>query len=50
MSFKAIQEKNSKAAELLLIYGFFDYENIPEELLQRGLKLEKHGINILRYL
>jgi len=50
MSFKAIQEKNPKAVELLLICGFFDYENIQEELLQRGLKLEKHGMNILRYL
>jgi len=50
MSFKAIKEKNPQAAELLLICGFFDYENIQEELLQRGLKLEKHGMNILRYL
>jgi len=45
MSFKAIQEKNLKAAELLLVCGFLDHENIQEELLRRGLKLEKHGMN-----
>ncbi|KAF8418736.1 TPR repeat protein [Tirmania nivea] len=40
ISFKAIQEKKPKAAELLLVCGFFDHENIPEVLLRRGLKLE----------
>ncbi|KAF8418318.1 hypothetical protein EV426DRAFT_679825 [Tirmania nivea] len=40
ISFKAIQEKNPKAAELLLVCGFFDHEDIPEVLLRRGLKLE----------
>jgi len=50
MSFKAIQEKSPKAAELLLVCGFFDHEDIQEELLRRGLKLEKHGMNILGYL
>jgi len=50
ISFKAIQEKSPKAADLLLAYGFFDHEDIQEELLQRGLKLEKHGRNIVEYL
>jgi len=50
MSFKAIQEKNPKAADLLPVCGFFDHEDIQEELLRRGLKLEKDGRNILEYL
>jgi len=50
ISFKAIQEKNPKAAELLLVCGFFDHENIQEELLRRGLKLEKHGTYILIFV
>jgi len=50
ISFKAIQEKSPKAAELLLVCGFFDHAEIQEELLWRGLKLEKHGMNTLEYL
>jgi len=50
ISFRAIQETNPKAAELLLVCGFFDHEGIQEELLRRGLGLEKHGMNILGYL
>jgi len=50
ISFRAIQETSPKAAELLLVCGFFDHEDIQEELLRRGLKLEKHGMHILRYL
>jgi len=50
ISFKAIQEKSPKAAELLLVCGFFHYEDIPEELLRHGPKVEKHGMNILGYL
>jgi len=49
ISFKAIQLKSREAAELLLVCGFFDHEDIQEELLRRGLKLDKHGMNILRY-
>ena len=50
ISFKAIQEKCPEAAELLLVCGFFDYEDIPEELLRRGLNLEKTGMKmLLRY-
>jgi len=45
ISFKAIQEKNPKAAELLLVCAFFDHEDIREELLRRGLNLDKHGMN-----
>jgi len=48
ISFKAIQEKSPKAAELLLVCGFFHHEDIPEELLRP--KVEKHGMNILGYL
>ena len=47
ISFKAIEEKGPKAAELLLVCGFFDHEDIREELLRRGLKLEKHGMTML---
>ena len=47
ISFKAIQEKSPKAAELLLICGFFDHEDIREELLRRGLRLDKQGMNTL---
>jgi len=50
ISFKAVQEKGLKAADLLLVCGFFDHGDIPEELLRRGLKLEKHGMNISEYL
>ena len=48
ISFKAIQENCPEAAELLLVCGFFDHGDIREELLRRGLKLEKHGMNVLR--
>ena len=50
ISFKAIQEKSPKAADLLLVCEFFDHEDIPEELLRHSLKLEDHGMNILEYL
>jgi len=50
ISFKAIQLKSPEAADLLLVCGFFDHEDIQEELLRRGLKLDKHGMNILGYL
>ena len=46
ISFKAIQDKSPQAAKLLLVCGFFNHEDIQEELLQRGLKLEKYGMNI----
>jgi len=49
ISFKAIQEKIPKAAELLLVCGFFHHEDIQEELLRHGLKVEKYGMNILGY-
>jgi len=49
ISFQAIEEKSPRAADLLLVCGFFDHEDIQEELLRRGLKLEKHGRNILGY-
>jgi len=50
ISFKAIQETSPKAAELLLVCGFLDHENIQEELLRRGLGLEIHGMHRLKYL
>jgi len=50
ISFRAIQETSPKAAELLLVCGFLDHEDIQEELLRRGLKLERHGMHIWGYL
>jgi len=44
ISFAVIQEESPNASELLLVCGFFDHEDIPEELLRRGLKLKKHGM------
>ncbi|KAF8472024.1 hypothetical protein BDZ91DRAFT_487124 [Kalaharituber pfeilii] len=41
LSFKAIQKQNPKAAELLLLCGFIDNNDICEEFLQRGMKLPK---------
>ncbi|RPB27891.1 hypothetical protein L211DRAFT_472359, partial [Terfezia boudieri ATCC MYA-4762] len=46
ISFKTIQEKSPKAAELLLVCGFLDHENIQEELLRRGLKLENNDLSL----
>ncbi|RPB27890.1 TPR-like protein, partial [Terfezia boudieri ATCC MYA-4762] len=46
ISFKAIQEKSPKAAELLLVCGFLDHEDIQEELLRRGLKLENNDLSL----
>jgi len=44
LSFEAIQKQNPKSAELLLVCGFLDNNEISEELLQRGMKLPKNGI------
>jgi len=44
ISFKAIQQKSPNAAKLLLICGFFNNEDICEELLKRGMRLETHGM------
>jgi len=49
ISFNAIREKSPEAARLLLICGFLDNEDICEELLQRGMKVETHGINFIFY-
>ena len=49
ISFRAIQQTSPKAAELLLVCGFFDHEDIQEELLRHGLKLETDGMNIVKY-
>jgi hypothetical protein len=43
ISFHAIQETNPNAAKLLLICGFLNNEDICEELLKRGMKLEAHS-------
>ena len=45
ISFGAIEAKNPKAAKLLLICGFLNNEDICEEFLRRGMKIEKHGKN-----
>ncbi|KAF8448488.1 hypothetical protein BDZ91DRAFT_112651 [Kalaharituber pfeilii] len=39
LSFNAIQNQNPEAAELLLLCGFLDNNDICEVLLQRGMKL-----------
>ena len=44
LSFNAIQKQNPRAAELLLLCGFIDNEDIPEKLLQRGMKLPEDGM------
>jgi len=51
LSFNAIQKQNPKAAELLLLCGFMDNEDIPEELLRRGMELSADGMrNTLLYI
>ncbi|KAF8455044.1 hypothetical protein BDZ91DRAFT_746932 [Kalaharituber pfeilii] len=46
LSFNAIQNQNHKAAELLLLCGFLDNNDICEELLQRGMKLSKDDTSL----
>ena len=43
ISFNAIQQKSAETVKLLLICGFFENEDISEELLNRGMELETHG-------
>ena len=43
ISFNAIKKENPKAAELLLVCGFLDNEDICEEFLRRGMKMDRHG-------
>lgn len=43
LSFEAIQTENPKAADLLLLCGYLDNKDIPEELLRRGLELPENG-------
>ena len=47
ISFDAIQQRSPNAAKLLLICGFLNNEDIWEELLKRGMKLETHGMRIV---
>jgi len=44
LSFNAIQKQNPRAGELLLLCGFMDSEDIAEQLLRRGMKLSKDGM------
>ncbi|KAF8458729.1 P-loop containing nucleoside triphosphate hydrolase protein [Kalaharituber pfeilii] len=44
LSFNAIQNHKSEAAELLLLCGLLDKNDICEELLQRGMKLPVHAL------
>ena len=44
VSFDAIQNQNPGAAELLLLCGFMDNEDISEELLRRGMGLSAGGM------
>src|SRR5258706_15679357 len=46
ISFNAIEKANPKAAELLLVCGFFHNEDICEEFLRRGMKIKKHGMKL----
>ena len=46
ISFNAIEKANPKAAELLLVCGFFHNEDICEEFLRRGMKIKKHGTKL----
>ena len=43
ISFNAIETENPKAAELLLVCGFYHNEDICEEFLRRGMRIENHG-------
>ncbi|KAF8458481.1 hypothetical protein BGX38DRAFT_570907 [Terfezia claveryi] len=47
LSFNAIQKQNPKSAELLLIFGFLDNNDISEELLQRGMKLPRDDSSLI---
>ena len=44
ISFKVIEKENPKAAELLLVCGFFHNEDICKEFLRRGMKMEEYGM------
>ncbi|KAF8475539.1 P-loop containing nucleoside triphosphate hydrolase protein, partial [Kalaharituber pfeilii] len=46
LSFNAIQNQNPKAAELLLLFGFLNNNDICEELLKRGMKLPKDDTSL----
>ncbi|KAF8477588.1 P-loop containing nucleoside triphosphate hydrolase protein [Kalaharituber pfeilii] len=46
LSFNAIQSQNPKAAGLLLLCGFFDNNDICEELLRRGMKLPMNDTSL----
>jgi len=41
LSFEAIKKQNPKSAELLLVCGFLDNNEISEELLQRGMNYHR---------
>jgi len=46
ISFNAIEEKSPHAAKLLSICGLLNNEDICEELLRRGTKLETRGMDV----
>ena len=46
ISFNVIEKENPKAAELLLVCGFLDNEDICKELLHRGMKMDRHGMKL----
>ena len=52
VSFSAIEEENPKAAELLLLCGFLENDDIFEEMIHRGWGLDQDGMfhDILLYL
>ena len=44
ISFKAIEEENPKAAELLLLCGCLGNDDILEEMIRRGWELDEDGM------
>ena len=52
VSFNAIKEENPKSAELLLLCGFLGNDDIFEEMIHHGWKLDNDGMfhNISLYL
>ena len=50
ISFDAIQNNSPNAAKLLLICGFLNNEDICEEILKRGMKVETHGMGFFNHV
>ena len=44
VSLDAIEKENPKAVELLLVCGFLDNEDICQEFLHRGMRMDEDGM------